>query len=94
VGNREGQKQGKISFSIAIVDWKLDHNIAVANGTVKTVDPIMQQPLRINTKQFLNVIFGPVMQPKLSTYGQSLTAMDLEDKKKVDQDLFIAVIEE
>ena len=33
------------------------------------------------------------MQPKLSTHGQSLTAIDLEDKKKVDQDLFTAVID-
>jgi hypothetical protein len=32
------------------------------------------------------------MQPKLLTRGQAPTAMDLEDKKKVDQDLFTAVI--
>ncbi len=56
----------------AIVDWKVDHNIAVANGTVETFQPITKCPLRFNTKQFLNVIFGPVMQTKLLNGAQSL----------------------
>ena len=78
----------------AIVDWKAEHDISVANGTAETVDPIMQRPLCINTKRFLNVIFGPVMKPELSTRGQALKAMELEDKKKTGEDLFTAVIVE
>jgi hypothetical protein len=74
------------------VDRKAEHDISVANGTAETVDSIAQRPLHINTKRFLNVIFGAIMKPKLSTCGQTLTAMELEDKKKTDEDLFTAVI--
>ncbi len=93
-GRSRAMSLNKQKLCEAIVDWKAEHDISVANGTAETVDPIMQRPLRINTKRFLNVIFGPVMKPKLSTCGQALTAMELEDKKKIDEDLFTAVIVE
>ncbi len=63
-------------------------DIAVANGTSETVDPIMQWPLCLNAKGH----FGPVLMPKLSTCGWSLTAMELEDKKMTNNDLFTAFI--
>ncbi len=93
-GRSRARSHNKQTLCEAIVDWKAEHNISVANGTTETVDPITQRPLCINTKCFLNVIFGPVAKPKLSTRGQTLTEIELEDKKKTNEDLFTAVIVE
>ena len=91
-GGSRARSLNKQKLCEAIVDRKAEHDISVANGTAETVDSITQRPLHINTKRFLNVIFEAVMKPKLSTCGQTLTAMELEDKKKTDEDLFTAVI--
>jgi len=44
--------------------------------------------LRFNMKRFINVMFGHIMLPQLAKRGQVLTAGDLEDGKRTDQDLF------
>jgi hypothetical protein len=91
-GRSKARKLNKQELCEAIVGWKADHDIAIANGTAEIFDPVMQRPFRFNTKRFLNVIFGPIMKPKISMRGQALTAGELEDKKKTDQDLFTAFI--
>jgi hypothetical protein len=93
-GRSKARKFNKQELCEAIVGWKADHDIAIANGTAETADPVTQRPFRFNTKRFLNVTFGPTMKPKISMRGQALTAGELEDKKKTDQDLFTAFIVE
>ncbi len=39
-------------------------------------------------KRFINVIFGTIMLPQLAEHGRVLTAGDLKEGKKTDQDLF------
>jgi len=72
----------------AIVQWKGEHDKSVANGTAELIDPLTNMPLHFNIKRFINVIFGTIMLPQLAESGRVLTAGDLEDRKKTDQDLF------
>ena len=91
-GRSKARKLNKQELCEAIVGWKADHDIAIANGTAEIFDPVTQRLFWFNTKRFLNVIFGPIMKPKISMRGQALTAGELEDKKKTNQDLFTAFI--
>ena len=68
--------------------WKGEHDESVANGTAKLINPLTNMPLRFNMKRFINVIFGTIMLPQLAECGRVLTAGDLKDRKKTDQDLF------
>lgn len=72
----------------AIVQWKGEHDRSVANGTVELINPSTNMPLRFNMKRFINVMFGHTMLPQLAKRGRVLTAGDLEDGKRTDQDLF------
>jgi hypothetical protein len=72
----------------AIVQWKGEHDRSVANGTVELINPSTNMPLRFNMKRFVNVMFGHTMLPQLAKRGRVLTAGDLEDGKRTDQDLF------
>ena len=72
----------------AIVQWKGDHDRSVANGTFETVNLSTNMPLRFNMKRFINVMFGHTMLPQLAERGRALTAGDLEDGKRIDQDLY------
>lgn len=72
----------------AIVQWKGEHDRSVANGTVELINPSTNMPLRFNMKRFVNVMFGHIMLPQLAKRGRVLTAGDLEDGKRIDQDLF------
>ena len=72
----------------AIVQWKGEHDRSVANGTVELINPSTNMPLRFNMKRFVNVTFGHIMLPQLAKNGQVLTAGNLEDGKRTDQDLF------
>lgn len=72
----------------AIVQWKGEHDRSVANGTVELINPSTNMPLRFNMKRFVNVVVGHTMLPQLAKRGRVLTAGDLEDGKRTDQDLF------
>jgi hypothetical protein len=71
----------------AIVQWKGEHDKSVANGMVELVNPSTNMPLRFNMKRFINVMFSHTMLPQLAKRGRVLTAGDLEDGKRTDQDL-------
>ena len=52
------------------------------------------QPIRINNKRYLNVIFGEVVKPKLAERGKTLSKEELQEKICTDQDLHETVIDE
>lgn len=85
---RRARQMSKHTLCESIVAWKGEHDESVANGTAELINPSTNMPLRFNMKRFINVIFGTVMLPQLAERGRVLTAGDLEDGKKTDQDLF------
>jgi hypothetical protein len=85
---RHARQLTKQPLCKAIVQWKADHDKSVADGIVELINPSTNFPLRFNMKRFVNVIFGHIMLPQLANRGRVLTAGDLKDGKKTDQDLF------
>ncbi len=72
----------------SIVQWKGEYDRCVANRTAKPINPYTNMPLHFNMKRFINVIFGTIILPQLAEHGRVLTAGDLKEGKKTDQDLF------
>ena len=75
----------KLQVCEKIVDWKVEYK---QNPHVEPTYADMLRPACFNTLRFINVIFGPVMKIKISLRGQVLSASDLEEGKKNNQDLF------
>ena len=79
----------------AIFRWKSEHDLRVSQGLDdEMTDPATSKIIKFNHKRFINVLFGDIMKPKMCLRGKSLKKRSLDDKKKTDEDLFKAFIEQ
>ena len=79
----------------AIFRWKSEHDLRVSQGLDdEMTDPATSKIIKFNHKRFINVLFGDIMKPKMCLRGKSLKKRSLDDKKKTDEGLFKAFIEQ
>eukprot|EP00957_Ditylum_brightwellii_P002484 190343-Ditylum_brightwellii.AAC.1 len=69
----------------AIVVAKGKHDILVANGTAKVMDPRTSLPTRFVMLRFLNILFGKEIRPLLVNRGKIPERNQLQDKLKTDE---------
>ena len=94
MGYHECEEYVKKAVADALVVHRAKKGQQALTGTLELTDSTTGALLRFVAERYLNVLFGTVMTSLLKFRGKTLTAMELQDRLKTDEDFHRKLIKE